>query len=112
MDNTDLCSKSTTDPLTNVWQEVAFTELRETDIKRLQYLAILREWIRTLSILQSTSIINDNFLLTFLRGSKFYLKRTQKKIINYFDLQDSLPEIFNSQHHCDNTQLIEITQAG
>lgn len=112
MDNKYLYLKSTTNPLTNVLQKIAFNELNETEIKRVEYLVILRKWLKTISILQSITFINDNFLLTFLRGSKFDLKSAQNKILNYFLLQNTLPEIFNSQRDCNNSQLIEIVKAG
>lgn len=106
-------SKFPPKPLSRELRKIASNELQETDLKRNEYLIILREWIETLSILDSyTIIINDNFLLTFLRGSKFDLKRTKKKIISYFQMQETLPEIFNRKRHCDDPQLIEIIKTG
>lgn len=74
-------------------QEVAANELKEDEKTREQCLAHLREWIRQNRDIDGC-ILDDRFLLRFLRSKKFSLHMAQQMVLKYLNLRKCFSHIF------------------
>lgn len=97
-------------PLTPVLQEVAICELNEKPEEVADEILALRRWIHSQKHLKART--NDQFLLAFLRGSKYSLERAKQKLDRYYTLKAALPEVFNEGRMVDNPQVLEIIRQG
>lgn len=97
-------------PLTTALQEVAIRELNEEPDKIAKDILIFREWIWTQPHLKART--NDQFLLAFLRGSKYSIEKAKQKIDRYYTLKAAIPEVFNEKRVVDNSQVLEIIRMG
>lgn len=78
-------------PLSPELQIVARDELNEDPEKVEQVLEKFREWIRKTPHLKSRT--DDQFLVTFLRGCKYNMKRAQQKLDMFYTLRSHIPEL-------------------
>jgi hypothetical protein len=78
-------------PLTPALQALAAEELNETPERLVSDLELLKEWIRQSPHL--TVRMDDQFLVTFLRGCKFSLEKAKQKFDLYYTVRSHLPEV-------------------
>ncbi|EDV96019.1 alpha-tocopherol transfer protein [Drosophila grimshawi] len=97
-------------PLQEGLQRIAIEELNEVPSRISSDIATLREWLQRQPHL--CSCLTDQFLLSFLRGSKFSLEKAKHKIDRYYTLQVAIPEVFNEHRLADDPQVLEIVRMG
>ena len=76
-------------------QKIAREELNEDPSQIPQMLEQFREWIRKSPHLRSR--MDDQFLLSFLRGSKFSLERAKHKLDMFYTIRQHSPEFFKDR---------------
>ncbi|XP_071052625.1 uncharacterized protein [Onthophagus taurus] len=82
-------------PLSKELQAKAIAELNE-DPKRIQDdINIIKEWLKQQRHLNP--IMDDQFILTFLRGCKFSLEKTKNKFENLYTMRTLIPEFFDNR---------------
>jgi len=54
----------------------------------------------------------DQFLLAFLRGTKFSLERAKEKFDRFYTLQGTIPEVFNDRRLATDPQVLDIIRMG
>ncbi|KAH8371217.1 hypothetical protein KR093_006645 [Drosophila rubida] len=97
-------------PLSPELQRVAIEELNEVPSRVSADIAAVRDWLQKQPHL--CSCLTDQFLLGFLRGSKFSLEKAKHKIDRYYTLQAAIPEVFNEHRLADDPQVLEIIRMG
>lgn len=97
-------------PLQPGLQQIAIEELNEVPSRVAADIAALREWVQLQPHL--CSFLGDQFLLSFLRGSKFSLEKAKSKIDRFYTLQAAIPEVFNEHRLADDVQVLEIIRLG
>lgn len=90
-------------------QKKAETELNEVSSRIEEDIQTLRTWIGKQSHLRART--DDQFLITFLRGSKYSLERAKEKLDLYFTVRELMPEMFQNRDPADPTTL-EIIRLG
>ena len=76
-------------------QKIAKEELNEDPSQIPQMLEQFREWIRKSPHLRSRT--DDQFLVSFLRGSKYSLERAKHKLDMYYTVREHSPEFFKNR---------------
>jgi len=74
--------------------QIAKEELEEDDHRRAQNVQILRDWLKKQPHMKSCPT-DAKFLLAFLRGCKYSLEKSKKKIDLTMTLRSLLPEFFS-----------------
>lgn len=96
-------------PLNSNLKLIAYEELNEDPEKIQENLDALREWLR--KSLHIKARTNNQFLVTFLRGCKYSLDRTKKKIDMYYTLRTHIPELIKDRDPLDR-RTSEIIKLG
>ncbi|XP_017069632.2 retinol-binding protein pinta [Drosophila eugracilis] len=97
-------------PLRPTLQEICIKELNEVPQRLSQDIDALREWVLKQPHLRACT--DDQFLLAFLRGTKFSLERAKEKFDRFYTLQASIPEIFNDRRLTTDPQVLDIIRMG
>lgn len=90
-------------------QKKAETELNEVSSRIEEDILALRTWIGKQAHLRART--DDQFLITFLRGSKYSLERAKEKLDLHFTVRELMPEMFMNRDPTDPTTL-EIVRLG
>lgn len=96
-------------PLSKGLQEIAIRELNETPERISDDVTALRDWVEKQPHLRSRT--SDQFLIAFLRGSKFSLEKAKHKIDRYYTMQALIPEVFRNKL-VDDPKVLEIIRMG
>lgn len=78
-------------PLDPALQKVARDELNEDPAKMEDAVAALRDWIRKSPHLRART--DDQFLVTFLRATKYSMEKAKKKLDMFYTLRTHIPEL-------------------
>ncbi|KAL0267299.1 UNVERIFIED_CONTAM: hypothetical protein PYX00_009611 [Menopon gallinae] len=70
-------------------------ELNENVDTRAQDLQTIKEWLELQPHLPKT--FDDGRLMTFLRGCKFSIEKTKRKLDMYFTMRTAIPEFFSNR---------------
>lgn len=79
-------------PLSTELKIKAFSELNETDERIESDLEILKEWLEKCTYIKSR--MDDQFLIGFLRGSKYRVEKAKEKLDMYYTSRFIAPEIY------------------
>lgn len=90
-------------------QKIAEVELNEVPSRIEEDLLALRTWIGKQAHLRART--DDQFLITFLRGSKYSLERAKEKIDLFFTVRTLMHEMFIDRDPTDPATL-EIIRLG
>lgn len=99
--------------LTEQLRRVAVDELNEDPAKVAGHLNEMRQWIQSHEYIVSRTgkycthlsnrflnalpFIEDQFLLAFLRGTKYNIEKTKSKLEQFYSTRTSLPELFKNR---------------
>ncbi|KAH8409953.1 hypothetical protein KR009_001921, partial [Drosophila setifemur] len=106
----ELFDMSSIRPLNPALQAIAIKELNEVPHRVPQDIEALREWILKQPNLRACT--DDQFLLAFLRGTKFSLERAKEKFLRFYMLRASIPEVFNDRRLATDPQVLDIIKMG
>lgn len=81
--------------LSEEFQARAIEDLNEDPDRREKDIEHIKEWLKKQPHLNAR--MDDQWLLTFLRGCKFSLERTKEKLDAYYTLRTALPEYFKDR---------------
>lgn len=90
-------------------QNKAICDLNEDPLNIEREIFELKKWIRETPHLRART--DDQFLLTFLRGSKHDLEKAKSKIEMFYTCRSAMPEIMSNRDPLD-PQLREIIRLG
>lgn len=96
-------------PLSTVLKLKAFQELNETEDRVQSDLIILKDWLNKCGYINSR--LEDQFLIGFLRGSKFSIERAKEKLDMYYSSRFIAPEIY-PKNKSTNPKIIQILKEG
>ncbi|XP_041771024.1 alpha-tocopherol transfer protein-like [Anopheles merus] len=82
-------------PISQQLKEVAKRELNEDESQVDSYLKVIRSWLIELDL--QCSLVDDQFLVAFLRGCKFSLEKVKKKILLFYQTRSELPQIIQNR---------------
>lgn len=80
-------------PLNAELQMIAIEELGEVPARIAEDLQALKDWIRKEPHLRART--DDQFLIQFLRGSKYSLEKAKDKLDQFYALKTKYPELFS-----------------
>lgn len=81
-------------------KRVAAEELNEDPKKIPFYIKAIRDWLQEQPHLRSIQA-SDQWLIGFLRGSKYNLDKCKKKLDKYYTLKSAAPEFFTNRDPLD-----------
>ncbi|KRT78511.1 CRAL-TRIO domain containing protein [Oryctes borbonicus] len=82
-------------PLTKELEAKAKSELNEEPKRVQEDIKYIKEWLGQQKHIKAR--IEDQWLLTFLRGCKFSLERTKEKLDMYYAMRTIIPEFFSQR---------------
>ncbi|XP_030377093.1 retinol-binding protein pinta [Scaptodrosophila lebanonensis] len=91
-------------------QLIAVEELNEVPERVADDIRALRAWALKQPHLRAC--IDEQFLLAFLRGTKFSLERAKSKFDRFYTLQAVIPEVFNERRLADDALVLDIIRMG
>lgn len=97
-------------PLKPALQTIAVQELNEVPQRVIEDVETLRDWLLKQPHLRGCT--DHQFLLAFLRGTKFSLERAKHKYDRFYTLQASIPEVFNERRLATDPLAVEIVRSG
>lgn len=97
-------------PLKPALQAIAMRELNEVPHRVADDIESLRNWVLKQPHLRACT--EDQFLLAFLRGTKFSLERAKQKFDRFYTLQASIPEVFNEHRVARDPLVLDIIRSG
>lgn len=100
---------SNTRSLSHNLQRKAVHELNEVPANIDRDLDELRNWIRHVPHLRAR--VDDQFLVTFLRGARHNVERALRKVEMYYTCRTSLPELMMNRDPLD-PKILEIIRLG
>jgi hypothetical protein len=86
-------------PLSSELAKLAAAELNETPDRLQSDLWAFKEWIKQCPHLKAR--MDDQFLITFLRGCKFSLEKAKQKFDLYYTVRSELPEVMLNRDPLD-----------
>ena len=86
-------------PLSPALAALAAKELNETSDRLAIDLKALKEWIR--QSVHLTVRMDDQFLVTFLRGCKYSLEKAKQKLDLYYTVRSCMPEVMMNRDPFD-----------
>lgn len=93
----------------NALRNKAKYELNEDQDKIDKYLRAFKKWIQNTPHLNART--DDQFLVTFLRGCKYNLKRAQNMLEMYYTVRVALPEIMLGRDP-KNQRVLDVLRLG
>ncbi|XP_017487127.1 PREDICTED: alpha-tocopherol transfer protein-like [Rhagoletis zephyria] len=96
-------------PVNEHLQKIAIEQLNEVPESIRADIAALRTWIKQQPHLRARD--DDQFLISFLRGSKYSLEKAKSKIDKFYTLRTKYPEFFAASN-ADEAIVREIINAG
>lgn len=87
-------------PLNDSLQIVAKEDLNEDPEKIDEALKTIREWIEVTPHLKART--DDQFLVAFLRGCRYNLEKTKKKLDLFYTLRTHIPELMLDRDPLDH----------
>lgn len=96
-------------PISRELARKAQLELNEVPERMQEHMDALKIWL--LQQPQLRARLDDQFLVTYLRGSKYNLEKAKKKIQQHYKIRATLPELFLNRDPLDDTSL-EIIRSG
>lgn len=96
-------------PLSKELAKIAKEELNEIPDRTSKDLQAIRDWLTMQPHLNSE--VDDQFLITFLRGCKFSLERTKEKFDKYCSIKTTMPDLLANRDPNDK-DLLEIIRLG
>lgn len=96
-------------PLSKELQEIACSELNEQPERVSQDLQNFKEWLQKQPHLNVR--MDDQFLISFLRGCKYSMEKAKLKIDRYYTLKTKYPE-FYSIKNINDPKVKEIIELG
>ncbi|XP_064548893.1 retinol-binding protein pinta [Drosophila montana] len=97
-------------PLKPALQAIAVQELNEVPHRVADDIEALRDWVLKQPHLRGCT--DQQFLLAFLRGTKFSLERAKQKYDRFYTLQASIPEVFNERRLATDPLVLDIIRSG
>lgn len=96
-------------PISKELARKAQLELNEVPERMQEYMDALKLWLLQQPYLRAR--LDDQFLVTYLRGSKYNLEHAKKKIQQHYKIRSTLPEIFLNRDPLHEISL-EIIRSG
>ncbi|KAM7345449.1 alpha-tocopherol transfer protein-like [Cochliomyia hominivorax] len=96
-------------PLPQELQEIACLELNEVPSRIPQDLTDFKEWLEKQHHLKTR--MDDQFLISFLRGCKYGMEKAKLKIDRYYTLKTKYPDFYTIQN-LNEAQVKEILELG
>jgi len=96
-------------PLTTELKLKAQAELGESAERIEQDMAQLKDWVTKIDYIKCRD--NDQFLIAFLRGSKYSVEKAKHKLELYYKRKITAPEMF-SKGKATNPRIIDILRLG
>uniref|UniRef100_A0A182MMW2 CRAL-TRIO domain-containing protein n=1 Tax=Anopheles culicifacies TaxID=139723 RepID=A0A182MMW2_9DIPT len=87
-------------PISPQLAEIAKRQLNEDTTQVESHLKVIRSWLAELDL--PTSLVDDQFLIAFLRGCKFSLEKVKKKILLFYQIRSELPQIIQHRDPYDD----------
>lgn len=96
-------------PLSTELKLKAMSDLNETTDRIQSDLIVLKDWLNKCGYINSR--LDDQFLIGFLRGSKFSIERTKEKLDMYYSSRFVAPEIY-PKNKMSNPKIIDVLRQG
>uniref|UniRef100_A0A182SEE1 CRAL_TRIO_N domain-containing protein n=1 Tax=Anopheles maculatus TaxID=74869 RepID=A0A182SEE1_9DIPT len=96
-------------PISAALHDKAKRELNEKPERIDEDLAALRQWLARTPHIRAR--IDDQFLVTFLRGCKYSLERAKEKIDMFYSVRTAIPELMRNRDP-DKARTREIVRLG
>ncbi|KFB43463.1 AGAP004763-PA-like protein [Anopheles sinensis] len=96
-------------PVSSLLKDVAKRELNEDESQIESHLLVVRTWLAERGL--QCEIVDDQFLIAFLRGCKFSLEKVKKKILLFHEIRYQLPQVIQNRDPEDE-KVIKVIRMG
>ncbi|EAT39958.1 AAEL008281-PA [Aedes aegypti] len=96
-------------PITADLADVAKNELSEDPSQLESHLSVIRNWLKECKHLHG--FLDDQILLSFLRGCKFSLEKVKEKLALFYWIRTTLPEVVQNRDPNDD-HVLEVIRLG